>query len=73
MKYSLVNCINGNFSVVSEHGENLQGAKVAFFNRCAVLTSASDVITGMIAIVDENLDPVDGKKEFISHPVAEGE
>lgn len=67
MKLALIQCVNGNFSIVSEHGDNEQAAKVAFFDRCKILWNASDVITAEVAIVDEQLDVVDGYKEFIYH------
>lgn len=73
MKYALVQCVNGNFSIVSEHGDNLQAARVAFHDRCKNLWNASDVIDGYVAIIDSNLTYVDGKIEHISHPTEESE
>ena len=73
MKYSIVQCVNGSFTVVSEHGDNKQAAIVAFHNRCMILWNAPDVITGMVKIVDEQLDTVDGKMEYITHPAPEPE
>ena len=70
MKYALVKTVNGNFSIVSEHGENLQGAKVAFHGEAKTLWNSEDVITAEIKIVDEQLDCVEGYAEFISHPQA---
>lgn len=67
MKLALVQCVNGNFTVVSEHGTNEQAAKVAFFDRCKILWNESDVVTGEVAIVDEQLDIFEGYKEFIHH------
>lgn len=71
MKYSLVQCVNGNFSIVSEHGDNKQAALVAFHNRCMILWNAPDVVTGMVKILDEQLDTVDGKMEYITHSASE--
>lgn len=73
MKYALIQCVNGAFSVVSEHGENLQAARVAFHNRCKILWNALDVIEGYVAIIDSNLAYVDGRIEKITHEVAESE
>jgi len=70
MKLALIQCVNGNFSIVSEHGDNEQAAKVAFHNRCQILWNASDVITGEVEIVDEQLDVYKDYKEFISHEPA---
>ena len=71
MKYALIQCVNGNFTVVSEHGNNLQAAKVAFHDRCKILWNAPDVITGTVKIVDENLSCVENYVEMISHLVSE--
>ena len=73
MKYSLIAVTNGNFAVKSEHGENKQAALVAFHQLSASYWNAPDVTTAMIKVVDENLDTVDGKMEYITHdpvPVA---
>ena len=70
MKLAIIQCVNGNFSIVSEHGNNEQAAKVAFHDHCKILWNAPDVITGETAIVDEQLDVYEGYKEFISHEPA---
>lgn len=67
MKYAVINVVNGNFAIVSEHGDNLRAAKFAFHQRCAVLENADDVITAEVKIMDENLDNTEGYKEFIHH------
>ena len=69
IKYAVIQCVNGNFSVLSEHGDNLQAARVAFHDRCKILWNTSDVIEGYVAIIDNKLTYVDGHIEFISHPV----
>ena len=68
MNYALIQCVNGAFSIVSEHGENLQAARVAFHDRCKILWNAEDVKEGYVAIVDSKLTYVDGKIEVITHP-----
>ena len=70
MRYSIIDVVNGTFNVRSEHGENKQAALVAFHDRCKVLWNAPDVITAMVKLVDENLDTVDGKMEYITHTLA---
>lgn len=46
-------------------------ALVAFHDRCKILWNAPDVITGEVAIFDEQLDVYKGYKELITHePVA---
>lgn len=67
MKYAVITCTNGNFTVSSEHGTNKQQALVAFHQLCAAFWNAPDVTTAMIKVVDENLDTVDGKMEYITH------
>ena len=69
MGYAVIQCVNGAFSVVSEHGENLQQARVAFHNRCKILWNASDVITGYVAILSSDLTYVDGRIEKITHVI----
>ena len=66
MKYSLIQVVNGNYSIVSETTD-INAAKVQFHNLAAALWNASDVNTACIMIVDENLDQVEDYKEFISH------
>jgi hypothetical protein len=67
MKYAVIQCVNGIFSVVSEHNENLQQARVEFHNRCKILWNSSDVITGYVAILASDLTYVDGRIEIITH------
>lgn len=67
MNYAVVQVVNGNFSVVSEHGENLNDAYVKFHDVCKNLYNASDVITAKVAIVASDMTYVDGHIENISH------
>ena len=66
MKYAIIKCINGNFSVDSEWSD-LTSAKTNFHGLCQTLWNAPDVITAHVAIVDEQLDVVEGYKEYIHH------
>ena len=71
MKNAIAKCVNGNFSIDSEWNENLNGAKVKFHDVCKTLWNAPDVITAEVMIVNEQLECVEGYKEFIHHePVA---
>lgn len=72
MKYFIIISSNGNVTVNSEWS-NLNSAKVAYHDVCKIYWNASDVLKGFIAIVDEQLDTVQGYKEFISHPAPEPE
>lgn len=73
MKYAVVKVVNGNFAISTEHGENLKAAKVAFHQLCGALENADDVITAEVKIMDENLDCVEDKKEYIYHGEAPAE
>lgn len=65
MKYDVIQKVSGNTVVVSTWEDNLNGAKQAFHERCKLLYADKDVTSGVVAILDDNLDVVDGKKEFI--------
>lgn len=67
MKLSIIQCVNGSFSVVAEGITTEQAALVAFHDRCKILWNAPDVITGEVAIMDEQLDVYHGYKELITH------
>ena len=67
MKYALVKVINGSYSIHAEGFTELAGAKFNFHGLCQTLWNAPDVITAEVMIVDENLDCVEGYKEFIHH------
>lgn len=60
MKYSVIQCVNGNFSIVSEH-TTLKGGIVAWHQLCAALWNTDDVITARASLVDENFFVVDGR------------
>ena len=66
MKYAVLKCINGNFSINTEHGD-LDSAKVAYHGLCQTLWNAPDVLTGCVMIVDENLFLIDAYKDYITH------
>ena len=66
MAYSIIKVVNGNFSVHAEGFADADAAKVGFFNLCAALWNEQSVNTACVMIADENLDAVQGYKEFIS-------
>ena len=68
MKYAIVKVINGNYFIHAEGITSLNDAKAQFHGLCQTLWNASDVITAEVKILDEQLDCVQGYKEFISHP-----
>lgn len=67
MKYAIVECVNGTYFIRAEGIASLESAKSQYHDRCKVLWNAQDVITATVIIADEQLDPVEGYKEFIHH------
>lgn len=67
MKYAIIDCVNGTYAVRAEGIATVAAAKVQYHGRCQVLWNAPDVRTAYVAIVDEQLDVVEGCKEFIHH------
>ena len=69
MKYALIKVVNGNYAIHAEGITDKNNAKTSFHGLCQTLWNTPDVISASVMIVDENLDCVEGYKEFISHPV----
>lgn len=67
MKYAIIKCVNGSYSVHAEGITDIAQAKVQFHGLCQTLWNALDVITAHAMITDEQLDVVEGYKEFIHH------
>ena len=71
MKYGIVKVINGNYFVHAEGITDLAVAKMQFHGLCQTLWNATDVTSAYVMITDEQLDVVEGYKEYIHHaPVA---
>ena len=74
MTFSIIKVINGHYFIHAEGITDLASAKTQFHGLCQTLWNAPDVTTAMVMIADENLDAVEGYKEYIHHdpaPVAE--
>jgi hypothetical protein len=69
MKYSIIKAINGNYFIHAEGITALSAAKVQFHGLCQTLWNAPDVLSAYVMIVDEQLDVVEGYKEYIHHEV----
>ena len=69
MKFAIIKVINGNYFVHAEGITELSSAKTQFHGLCQTLWNASDVLSAHVMIVDEQLDCVEGYKEFIHHEV----
>lgn len=73
MIYAIVKVTNGNYNIHAEGITDITAAKTQFHGLCQALWNASDVITACVEIVDENLDVVQGYREFIYHAEPESE
>ena len=69
MKYAIVKVVNGSYNIHAEGFADVANAKVTYHGLCQTLWNAADVATAEVMIVDENLDCVEGYKEYIHHDV----
>ena len=67
MKYSIIKVINGNYFIHAEGITDLSAAKTQFHGLCQTLWNAADVLNAYVMIADEQLDVVEGYKEYIHH------
>ena len=67
MKYAIVKVINGNYAIHAEGITDISAAKTQFHGLCQTLWNAPDVITAHVMIADEQLNCVEGYREFIHH------
>lgn len=67
MKYAIIKVSNGNYFIHAEGITSLDSAKTQFHGLCQTLWNAPDVLSATVIIADENLDAVEGYKEFITH------
>lgn len=67
MKYAIIKFVNGSYSIHAEGFTDVTSAKVVYHGVCQTLWNATSVLTAEVAIVDENLDAVEGYKEYIHH------
>jgi hypothetical protein len=62
----VVQKVNGNLVVKTTWADdNMAGAKKSFHDVCSLLYGDKDTTSGVVALLDDNLDVVDGCKEFI--------
>ena len=69
MKYYVVSITDGNFVVCDEGKTDIEAAKQSFHHWCELLLSDKGFSTGVVKLLDENLDCVEQKMEFITHTV----
>ena len=67
MKYAIIKVINGNYFVHAEGIMAIENAKTQYHGLCQTLWNAPDVLNAYVMIVDEQLDVVEGYKEYIHH------
>jgi hypothetical protein len=67
MKYAIIKVINGGYFIHSEGITDLASAKTQFHGLCQTLWNAPDVASAYVMITDEQLDVVEGYKEYIHH------
>lgn len=72
MKYAVIQCVNGNYAILSEHGDVNSGI-IAFYNLAAALHNEPEIVTARVSLVDENLFVVEGRyTEWIDRRPAPG-
>lgn len=64
-KLDVVQKVSGNLVIKSTWTDNPNGAKQAFHDVCKLLYSDKDTTSGVVAILDDNLDVFEGFKEYI--------
>ena len=69
MTYAIIKVINGHYFIHAEGITSIESAKVQFHGLCQTLWNAPDVLNAYVMIADEQLDAVEGYKEFIHHEV----
>lgn len=67
MKFAIVKVINGNYFIHAEGITEIATAKNQFHGLCQTLWNAQEVITAHVMIVNEQLECVEGYKEYIHH------
>lgn len=65
--FSIIKVINGNFFIHAEGITDVTRAKTTFHSVCTTLWNADDVTTACVMIANEQLEPVEGYKEYIHH------
>ena len=67
MNYAIIRVSNGNYKVEIEGITDINSAKVQYHGLCQTYWNAPDVETACVMIADENLNIVEGYREFIRH------
>ena len=67
MKFAIIKVINGNYFIHAEGIIDIANAKTQFHGLCQTLWNAQDVTTAYVMIANEQLECVEGYKEYIHH------
>lgn len=70
-KLNVLQNVEGNITNVSTWVDNIAGAKKAYHDRCGLLWVEQEVTNAVVILVDENMDIVDGCKEYIKKEATE--
>lgn len=70
MKYAVVQTTNGNFTIVSEHGGNLDGAIMKWHDQCKLLRSDAPTLTYTCKVVNEKYEAVGDYSESVDRTPA---
>lgn len=73
MKYSILTCTDGNNVVRAEGITSKEDAFKTFHHWCELLFNDDSFTYGVIKVLDENLDTVEGKMELINRRQPEEE
>jgi len=66
MKLAIVTCTDGNYLIRSEHTTR-DSALMAYDELHRALVGDPNLVYGTIAIMDENLDTYEGRRDVITH------
>ena len=66
MKYSIISCTDGNNTIRQEGITDRESAIKSFHHFCEIIMDDKSFEYGMIKLMDENLDCVEGKMELIN-------
>ena len=69
MKYSIITCTDGNNTIREEGITDRETAIKSFHHFCEIIMDDKSFEYGMIKLLDENLDTVEGKMELINRRV----
>ena len=66
MKYAVIKVTDGNFNIHAEGFTEVNKAKISFHSLCSALWNDESTTKAEVKIMDENLDCVEGYKEYIN-------